>query len=456
MYFAGGRHSIAIGAPQVGEDGKTGEVRPAVATTVRYEVLTLVPLMAVLLYLDRFCVGIAADEITKEMHLSDLQMGLVFASFFLAYGLAQVPTSALGDRVGARLMLGGCVLGWSVLTALFGVVETLEALIVVRLLLGICQAAAYPVAARVLSLWVPYSRRALGNGLVTMGGRAGGALAPWLTGYLIILFGMQWRPAFWLYGGVGVLWAIYFVVRFRNSPQEQPRCNAAEIELIVGSRPAEASDPRGTGTKVPWRIALQSTGLWLQCAGQFAGNIAWVFLGTWLPTYLQRTYAIDLSLNKVLASLPLAGGMFGCLLGGIAADRLTRRLGLRWSRNVLGISSKLLAAGFMVVSVQMHDVWLATAALVLASFTNDLGLSATWAYFQDAGGPYVGPLVGFANMFGNIGATASPVILQQVAFYFGWEAALYACAALFLVAGVCWFGMDGRVPIVPEGSVKNV
>jgi hypothetical protein len=109
----------------------------------------------------------------------------------------------------------------------------------------------------------------------------------------------------------------------------------------------------------------------------------------------------------------------------------------------------------MVVSVQMHDPWLATGALVLASFSNDLGIAATWAYFQDAGGPYVGPLVGFANMFGNFGAAASPVILQQIKEKYDWNASLYVCAALFLAGGLCWFFMDGRVPIVPEDGKQS-
>jgi ACS family glucarate transporter-like MFS transporter len=156
----------------------------------------------------------------------------------------------------------------------------------------------------------------------------------------------------------------------------------------------------------------------------------------------------------LLASLPLLGGMVGCLLGGIASDRLTLRFGIRWGRGVLGIGSKFLAALLLVLSVQAGDPFLATAALVLAAFTNDLGLSATWAFFQDAGGPYVGPLLAFANMFGNIGATASPLLLAAVKQDYGWEAVLYLCSSFFVVAGVCWFFMDGRVPIVPESATR--
>jgi nitrate/nitrite transporter NarK len=142
--------------------------------------------------------------------------------------------------------------------------------------------------------------------------------------------------------------------------------------------------------------------------------------------------------------------MAGCLLGGWACDALTRRLGIRWGRNVLGIGSKLLAAGLMVVSVQTGDVYLATTALVVLAFVNDMGLAATWAYLQDAGGRYVGPLLAFANMFGNLGATISPLLLIWLKTEFNWDAALYVSAALFVVSGLGWIAMDGRVPIVPE------
>jgi len=422
-------------------------------SAIREEVMALTATMSLLLYLDRFCIGIAAKKITAEMELSDLQMGMVFSAFFLSYALFQVPAGWLGERLGPRLMLAGCVLTWSLFTGLMGLVSGLAALLGARLLLGISQAGAYPLAARINSLWIPYTQRALANGLVTMGGRFGAALAPFVTANLIDgLFDGDWRPAFWVYALLGIGWTAVFAWRFRNTPLEHPGCNAAERELIIKSRPQEASNPQGRGLRLPWGVALRSPSLWLQCLSQVASNISWLFLGTWLPTYLMNEYQLDLKLTGTLSSLPLLAGMFGCLLGGIASDRLVRRLGIRWGRNLLGIGSKVLAGAFMLLSVFAGDAYLATAALVVASFVNDLGLAATWAYFQDAGGPYVGPLLGFANMFGNLGAAASPLIVAGISQAFGWHTALYMCSALFVFSGVCWIGMDGRLPIVPEGE----
>jgi MFS family permease len=416
--------------------------------------MALVTSMSVLLYLDRFCIGMAVPRITAELHLSKFAMSTVLSAFFLSYALAQVPSGWLGELLGTRAMLAGCVFVWSLLTGLTGVVSGLAGLIVVRFLMGMSQAGAYPIAARINSLWVPYGQRALANGLVTMGGRAGFALAPILTAYLILWFADDWRPAFWLYGVLGIGWVVYFLLKFRDKPTEHPGCNAAEVDLIVNSLPPVSTSPHSKGLRLPWGIALRSLGLWMQCLSQIASNIAWIFFGTWMPTYLKEEFDVGLGTVGVLCSLPPLAGAAGCLLGGIASDRLVRTLGIRRGRSVLGMSSKLSAALFMLLSVLADDPYVVTALLVVAAFVNDLGLGATWAYFQDAGGPYVGPLLGFANMFGNLGAAASAPIVERIQNAFGWHMAIMVCAGLFAVAGICWFGIDSSKPMVPEEPAK--
>lgn len=423
-------------------------------TAIRYEVMGLMTAMSLLLYLDRFCLGMAVPRITAELHLSKMEMSAVIGAFFFSYGLAQVPSGWLAEWLGSRTMLAGCVLAWSLLTGITGLVSGLAAFVIVRLLMGICQAGAYPIAARINSLWVPYGQRALANGLVTMGGRAGFALAPITTAGLILMFAGDWRPAFWLYGILGIGWALYFAWRFRNTPADHPGCNPAEVDLIANSLPPESSKPQGKGVRLPWGIALRCPSLWLQCVMQVASNIAWLFFGAWMPTYLIEEYSIGLGQAGMLSSLPPLAGALGCVVGGVASDRLVRRLGIRWGRSVLGIGSKLSAACFMLLSVLADDPYTATALFVVAAFVNDLGLGATWAYFQDAGGPYVGPLLGFANMFGNLGATSSATIMAGMQRSYGWDSAIALCAGMFAISGVLWIGIDGRKPIVPEPKVE--
>jgi sugar phosphate permease len=415
-------------------------------TRVRYSVLAFTTTMAVLLYLDRVCISVAGGTISADLGLNKEQMGFVFSAFFFAYALGQVPAGWLGDRLGGRRMLIVCVLGWSLCTALTGLATGLVTLLAIRLLFGLAQAGAYPIAARINSLWMPFSQRAFSSSVISLGGRAGGALAQGLTALLIVAWG-GWQSVFGFYALPGLLWAALFWFWFSDTPASHPDCNDAEKDLITEC-PPEGTPTHGTAGAIPWGDGLRSLGLWMQCMTQFCTNVAWVFLITWLPRYLMDVYKVDLKESGLLASLPPLAGMTGCLLGGIATDWLTRRLGLKWGRNLLGMTTKFLAAVGALVALTAHDPVSAVLALSLSWFAVDLGLGATWAYFQDAGGPYVGTFLGWANMFGNLGAAVSPVFLGWLAQAFGWTEALVACSALYVAAGLCWLGIDGRIPIV--------
>src|SRR5262245_66373236 len=87
---------------------------------VRYEVVGLATLMAVLLYLDRFCLSFIVGFIREELGLSDGQKDVLLSIFFWAYALGQVPSGWLSDRYGARKMLALYILVWSLLTGLIG------------------------------------------------------------------------------------------------------------------------------------------------------------------------------------------------------------------------------------------------------------------------------------------------------------------------------------------------
>jgi ACS family glucarate transporter-like MFS transporter len=417
-------------------------------TGVRHAVLAMTTIMAVLLYLDRVCISAAGSKISSTLKLSKEEMGVIYGAFFLAYAFGQVPAGWLGDRLGARRMLVFCVVAWSLLTALTGLASAFISLLLLRLFFGLAQAGAYPIAAKVNSLWIPFHNRGQANSFISLGGRAGGAIAPALTAILIGLWD-DWRPVFGVFALPGLVWAIAFWLWYRDTPEEHPDCNNAEVDLIA-RQPPGVTNPAGPAGAVPWDQALRSRGLWMQCFAQFTTNIPWILLITWLPTYLEETYHITPEQSGILSSFPLMVGMVGCGMGGVATDRLTRRLGLKWGRNLPGMTTKFIAAAGPLFALSADHPALAVAALSLSAFMVDLGLGATWAYFQDAGGPHVGTFLGWANMFGNLGAFLSPICLGWLAKAHGWPAVLATCAVLYVLSGLCWLGIDARVPIVQK------
>src|SRR6516162_4638306 len=130
---------------------------------VRYQVLAVACVLALLTYINRLGFGVAASEIKRDLGLTDEQMGYLASAFLIAYGLFQVPGGLLGDRFGGRHILTILVATWSILTgaiALTPLLPTqtwlpLAVLIVLRFLFGAVQAGGFPALARVQADWIP-------------------------------------------------------------------------------------------------------------------------------------------------------------------------------------------------------------------------------------------------------------------------------------------------------------
>ena len=145
---------------------------------VRFAVAALLTLMACLLYLDRYAVGIAAESMKVDLKMSQTQMSWFLSAFFWSYALCQVPAGWLSDRFGPRVMLTAYILGWSLFTGLLGVTTQVGMVLLLRFLCGATQAGAYPVCSGMLRHWFPIGSRGAASSIVAMGGRSGAVLAP--------------------------------------------------------------------------------------------------------------------------------------------------------------------------------------------------------------------------------------------------------------------------------------
>jgi MFS family permease len=92
-------------------------IRTSVAATrpthVRYKVVALAVLLAMVTYLDRVCISKLAPDIMRDLGLSKVQMGWVFSAFALAYAAFEIPTAWWADRQGTRRVLTRIVVWWS-------------------------------------------------------------------------------------------------------------------------------------------------------------------------------------------------------------------------------------------------------------------------------------------------------------------------------------------------------
>ncbi len=446
------------GTPQHGAaappDGAHGE-RP---TRARYGVLGFSVAMAVILYLDRMAISVPLLEIADDLSLSEIQVGDAVAVFYFVYAVFQVPAGLLGDRWGGRRALTLYVCVWSAAMAGLGLATGLASLMVMRVLLGMGQAGAYATTASFLRRWFPLARRGFANSAVSLGGRAGGAVAPALTPVLMAVAGAwligvdRWRPVFLAYAAVGFVWSIVFWFWFRDVPRQHRRANAAEIALVAEGEPAGDSDQLAGG-RIPVRAMLASRSLWLMSLMAFCVNVGWIFLATWLPTYLIKVHGATDQQAGFYTSLTAFAGMAGCLAGGVATDYFVRRIGLQWARRVCGMTAYGGAALSLVGCWILNDATAIGVLLVASSFLGDFAIGSVWASCQDVGGRYAGTVLGFANMCGNLGAACAASFIGRLVLQFDWPAVFAMAGAAYTVATLAWLGVDVRARIDRQDEV---
>ena len=152
----------------------------------------------------------------EDLHISPIGWGWVTGVFTISYCLFEIPTGILGDRIGPRRVLTRIVLWWSAFTALTGAVTSYYPLLATRFLFGAGEAGAFPNASVVVSRWFPPARRATMCGVTLMASQIGGAIAPLLVVPIQSRYG--WRASFFVFGTLGVCWAIAWYAWFRDSP----------------------------------------------------------------------------------------------------------------------------------------------------------------------------------------------------------------------------------------------
>jgi len=207
---------------------------------VRYRLIGLTFALSMLLYVDRVAISTARGPIASELGLTDTQFGWALSAFALGYALFQTPGGLLADRFGARVALTSVVALWSVFTALTGLARGYGALLVYRFLFGAGEAGAYPTCARAFYNWLPVSERGLAQGINFSGARIGAAFALPAIAWLVTAAG--WRVAFYLLGGLGLIYSAAWWWWFRDLPEEHPSVSAEERALIVERRSAVSAD----------------------------------------------------------------------------------------------------------------------------------------------------------------------------------------------------------------------
>jgi sugar phosphate permease len=414
------------------------EIAASKPTGTRWFVLGLLSLMYLITYMDRSNISVAEPEIAKQFGLSKSSMGLVLAAFTWAYALGQVPSGWFGDRFGPKRVLTVIMTLWSATAVMTGAAFGFGSLFGARFLLGLSEAGAFPVASRGMQLWFPRVERGRIQGTTHFFSRFAVAVTPFIAGSILLAFG--WRAIFYIFGSLGIVWALGFSFFYRNLPEEHKGVNRAELARIRGVNPdGTIKSPAVTRLATPWKQILLSPNMWFISLGYFCFFFGTNFYLTWYPTYLREHLHMSIRSLGIWGSLPLFAGMAGDVIGGSLSDMIFKTTGkAKLARRVVAAPGFLLASAFVIPAALTANKFSSIACLAASFFFLEWVIGPAWAVPMDVGGQFSGTVTGVMNMVGALGGATTAVVYGSLFNRGLWVAPFLVSAGVMLLGALIW------------------
>lgn len=410
------------------------------ATRVRVILAVILFVTLMVSYLDRVNVSVlvADPKFLADMGIAGqpVQIGLLMSTFLFAYGISNIITGPIGDKLGPRKAMTLSIVLWGVSMALGGLAGTFGVMIAARIILGIGEGMHWPMQSSFVKNWFPPGERVKANSAWIVGIMVGPAIAmPLFTG---IISSSGWQAIFFFLLALSVLPMILIWFYTADTPRESKRINQAEIDHIENGLKAEAAVQAARLSTAGGAVRKFYTDYqyWLIVIGFLcSASMYWGTL-SWLPSYLKTARGFSWSQMGSLASLPYYLGIVTVITFGIIADKSKRKaifpmialsgaasciyLGATAVDNMLSAYFMSGAVGF--IGVGLSSYWAIMQSLVpAASIGSGAGLMNGVAsigssfvptivgFFIQASGSYVGGLMFLVTM-GTIGATCMVIL----------------------------------------------
>jgi ACS family hexuronate transporter-like MFS transporter len=340
---------------------------------LRWWIIVLLFLAAVLNYIDRQTLSALAPTIQKDLAMDDQEYANVINIFLIAYTIAYLISGRIADKIGTRASLFFFVAWWSVANMLTAAARGVTSLSVYRFALGLGEAGIWPAASKAVSEWFPAKERALAIGLYTMGATIGATIAPYIViplatyNYAATVpaianwlgTGTGWRVAFIITGLAGLIWIVPWILIYRR-PEKSKLITKEELAMLETASTVEDSNSGEGTTAWSWKKVLTFRGTWLLLIARLITDPVWYFYQFWFPKYLSSDRNLSQEQLKITWVIYAAAGV-GSLLGGFISGRIVKK-------GVLPVASRMWVMLFCAILMPLSP-FIASSTGLNASLT---------------------------------------------------------------------------------------
>ncbi len=291
-----------------------------------WRVLVLLALGLLISFVDRTSLSsaLADKSFTHHFGLTSVERGWLNSAVFWSYGVLQMPMGWLVDRYGVKRPYAICFLLWCLAAAATGLVTTLGALIVMRLLIGAAEAIVVPATYRYLANHFEETQKGTALGIFSIGGKMGPALGAPIAAWIIV--NASWKVMFIATGLVGLVWLLPWLAMVENDYPTRDELAAAKQRAAT----------------VPLGNLLASPVVWGGLVNNFCYSYFAFYCMTWMPAYLVEQRGLSLQSSGLYTFFSFAGIAIVAAVAGWAADRIIAR-----GKDAVAVRKAFIVAGFL-------------------------------------------------------------------------------------------------------------
>jgi ACS family hexuronate transporter-like MFS transporter len=400
---------------------------------LRWWTIGLIMLGAILNFLTRSTLSVAAPTVMADLHITTQQYSWITGAFQGAIMLQPIAGYIL-DVGGLKYGMAGFALIWSLVSMAHGLAHSWQALAGLRGLLGFAEGTANPGGMKVIAEWFPARERGLAGGIYNIGASVGSMLAPPLVAWAILSY--NWQSAFVITGVLGLAWAALWAWFYQPPDRHSALAESERAHIAAGQEP----HLQNGATPSSWLSILRQRNFWGIALPRLLADPTWGTLSFWVPLYLTTVRHFDLRQIAIYAWLPFLAADLGCLFGPAVGHFLQER---GWSlidaRRGAFTLGALMMTGVVFVGFVQSPV-LAVALICLAGFAHQtLSITvitmASDLFRRDT----VATVAGMAGTCGNLGVLIFSLLIGAFVAQIGYAPFFVALGVLDLVgAALLW------------------
>jgi MFS family permease len=380
-------------------------------------------------YADRQAIFSLFPLLSRDFHLSNVQLGLLGSSFAWVYGILAPVAGHIVDRVRRKTAILGGLCAWSIICMATALSRTFAHLLFFRAAEGLGETAYFPASMSLVSDYHGRKTRSRAMGIhqtsVYVGTIAGGFFA----GLIGQHYG--WRLSFVVFGGCGIVLSVALGRFLREAPRGA--ADLADLGLLTHAP--------GTAQHASVRRTIhiiRTTPTLLLCMGAFmCENFTTMVLFTWMPMLLYTKFHLSLAMAGLTATLYVQStSMLGSPIGGWMADILRMRMpGGRILVQSIGIC---LEAPFVMLSALTHSMtWLIVGLLLWGIFKGWYEANIFASVFDVVPPEARGATTGVMNLMGWLfGGGTAPLVVGFLANRIGLSNAVAITSLSYIVASI--------------------